>query len=74
MKAKLIFDLDEENNAFHMAVKGSDAFMALWAFDSWLRGRVKYGQAQAEVMEAEKVREELWDVMAQYSIDLELLN
>lgn len=42
MKAKLEFDLPEDQNEFNFATQGSDWFFVAWKMDSWLRGNTKH--------------------------------
>ena len=42
MKAKLIFNLPEENHEWKNAIDGSSMRSTLWEYDQWLRSKVKY--------------------------------
>jgi len=42
MKAKLIFNLPEDNQEFKLATKASDWWNVCWEMDKWLREQYKY--------------------------------
>jgi len=42
MKAKLIFNLPEDNEEFKLATKASDWWNVCWEMDKWLRQQYKY--------------------------------
>lgn len=42
MKAKLIFNLPEDNEEFKLATKGKDWWNVCWEMDQWLRQQYKY--------------------------------
>jgi len=42
MKAKLTFDLPEEQSEFNFATQGSDWWMVCWDMDQWLRSELKH--------------------------------
>ena len=42
MKAKLIFNLPEDNDDFKLATKASDWWNVCWEMDKWLRQQYKY--------------------------------
>ena len=42
MKAKLIFNLPEDNQEFKLATKASDWWNVCWEMDKWLRQQYKY--------------------------------
>jgi coproporphyrinogen III oxidase len=67
MKAKLIFNLPEEQTEFEMATNGSKMHSVLWEMDQWLRAQYKY-MPDAEYSEDkyetyEKCREHLREIM-----------
>ena len=67
MKAKLIFNLPEEQPEFEMATNGSKMHSVLWEMDQWLRAQYKY-MPDAEYSEDkyetyEKCREHLREIM-----------
>jgi hypothetical protein len=67
MKAKLIFNLPEEQPEFEMATNGSKMHSVLWEMDQWLRAQYKY-MSDEEYSEDkyetyEKCREHLRELM-----------
>lgn len=63
MKAKIIFDLPEEQKDFLRAVKALDLGLALWETEQLFRKHGKFaGQG-----------EEFYDILDKYNIDLEEL-
>lgn len=42
MKAKLIFNLPEDNHEWYNATKGASMHSTLWEYDQWLRSKIKY--------------------------------
>jgi hypothetical protein len=64
MKAKLEFDLPEEQSEFRCAVNGVNWMSVCWDMDQWLRSELKYNDAKYSDKEyklLEKVRKELND-------------
>ena len=60
MKAKLEFDLPEENNEFKLAQRGSDYFGVIWDTLNFIRGCLKYGHQYKTPDEAlEETRKQL---------------
>jgi hypothetical protein len=71
MKAQLIFNLPEEQPEFMQAIHGSDAVHVLNEISQRMRSIYKYESHTAEVYEVvEKLREELFQLCAEYKIDL----
>tara|TARA_B110000503_G_scaffold4030_1_gene5326 strand:+ start:1281 stop:1508 length:228 start_codon:yes stop_codon:yes gene_type:complete len=42
MKAKLTFNLPDDEHEFQMAIKGAAMHSVLWEMDQWLRTQYKY--------------------------------
>lgn len=59
---------DEEQEQAVRALKADDAYALLWDLDQKLRADCKYNE---ELMDSEKVRELLKELMHDYSISLE---
>ena len=80
MKAKLTFDVDDENNEMDFdlddecerarlkkALAAEDIVHALWEYDMWLRSQIKYCDRE----ELESAREELHDQLQGHGIILD---
>lgn len=66
MKAKLEFELPEEDRAFYETVNGPKAFSVLWDFDQWLRGEIKYNDKDFQ-----EVRDTLNQIMNDRNISFD---
>jgi hypothetical protein len=42
MKAKLEFNLPDDEHEFQMAIQGASMHSVLWEMDQWLRAQYKY--------------------------------
>jgi len=72
MKAKLEFDLPEENYEFSNAINGANMRSVLWEFDQWLRGKLKYEQlADGQYDAFKETRDHLRRLLIDENIDLE---
>jgi hypothetical protein len=74
MKAKLIFDLPEEQSDFELATNAAKYYSVLWNIDQFLRNKVKYASDSAseeEIKAYEETREELWREIESNNINLE---
>jgi len=72
MKFVLEFDEDEKPDA-HIAFHAQDLFMVLGELDNWLRSQTKHNPdsyTDAELGVLYKVRDRLWNELAEYGIDL----
>lgn len=69
MKAKLIFNLDEEEDSMaHLrCVQSLNMALALWDFSDRLRSIEKYGSGE------EDISKEFYDILERYNINLEKL-
>jgi len=75
MKAKLEFNLPDDDHEFQMAIQGAKMHSVLWEMDQWLRTQYKY-MSDAEYNEAaydayEKARTQLIEFMVENSISLD---
>jgi hypothetical protein len=61
MKAKLIFNLPEDQDDFNYATNGFNYYMALMEFDQWLRAEYKYNGKEDMYEVREKLREIILD-------------
>lgn len=69
MKAKLIFNLPDENEDFEAAVNASKFKTAIYNFDQNLRSKYKY--ENIESMPLNEVRDLLREKLAEYNLSLE---
>ena len=71
-KIILEFDSIEESEAAKTALQAGDWKQAMWAVDQKLRSIVKYGGHSEEETEfAEKLREELREILNSYNLKLD---
>ena len=69
MRAKLEFELPEDNQEFRLATKASDIYATLWELDQWLRAEIKYqGREQLD-----EVRDKLRELMNDNHIDFDMV-
>ena len=72
MKAKLIFNLPEEQPEFEMATNGSKMHSVLWEMDQWLRTQYKYMSdneySEDKYETYEKCREHLREIMLENGV------
>jgi len=72
MKAKLTFDLPEEQSEFNLTIKAREWFCVLFDVDQKLRSYLKHGHHFTEVDEAlQEVRDYLYQQMADYGINFD---
>ena len=72
MKAKLIFNLPEENHEFLNATQGANMRYVLSNFDEWLRRKVKYEDLNDEQYQVyQGCRDHLRTVMYENDINLD---
>jgi hypothetical protein len=74
MKAKLKYNLPDEQSEFEDAVNGSKWKTSMWELDQWLRAQYKY-MPDAEYSEAaynayEKSRERLFEILNENGLSL----
>jgi len=71
---KFVLEFTEEERAeAHLAFHAQDLFMILSEFDNWLRSETKHnagGYTNDGLQSLQKVRDKLWNELAEYGIDL----
>ena len=67
MKAKLIFNLPEDQDDFNYATFGFNYYMALVEMDEWLRSEYKYNGKE----EMYEVREKLREIIFENNVKLD---
>jgi hypothetical protein len=75
MKAKLKFNLPDDEHEFQMAIQGASMHSVLWEMDQWLRTQYKY-MSDEEYNEAayaayEKARNKLHEFMVENNISFD---
>ncbi len=73
MRARLDFNLPEEQSEFQLAVNAAKLHSVLWELDQYLRAKVKYAQEEdndIEVATYDKVRTWLHNELSGHNIDL----
>jgi hypothetical protein len=69
MRAKLEFELPEDNQEFRLATKASAIYTTLWDLDQWLRAEIKYqGREQLD-----EIRDKLRELMNDNHIDFDIV-
>lgn len=74
MKAKLTFNLPEDQQDFNLATQGSDWWSVCWSMDQWLRGQTKHvpdSMSDDELKAYERCREELRDLINSRGLTLD---
>ena len=73
MKAKLEFDLPEEQVEFNFAVNGSNWSFVVWKLDQELRGKIKYSEDITEEQREiyQEVRDRIQGFMDHYGLNWE---
>ena len=71
MKAKLEFNLPEDQDDFTLATKGSTFYSVLWSLDKHLRNIIKYEETAHE--ERIKLAEEIKDIINE-EVDLDCVS
>ena len=72
MKAKLIFNLPEEQAEHYCAIKGADMLNVLWELKTELRSMLKYGEITSEQYDiVEKIQGFLIDSLNDNDINLD---
>jgi hypothetical protein len=75
MKAKLIFNLPEEQSDFYLATHGKDWWYVCWEMDQWLRKQYKYMSDEEYSQEKYdtyvKCREQLKQFMLDNNVDFD---
>ena len=72
MKAKLIFDLNDEEDiaAYERCNKSLDLALALWDFSQKLKAISKYGSGEEDI---ESISKDFYDILEEHNINLEKL-
>ena len=64
MKAKLIFNLPEEQEEFNDAVNGSAFKTAIWELDQYIRSQLKHGVLPDDVHDkVQEIRDQLHSIL-----------
>lgn len=73
MKAKLEFDLPEEQVEFNLAINASNWSHVVWKLDQDLRGKIKYSESITDEQRDtyQEVRSLLHEFMAEQNVDWE---
>lgn len=74
MKAKITYNLPNEQHDFNCAVNGRKMYSILWELDQWLRGNVKYSpesMSEDEIKAYEKCRQTLHELMLNENISFD---
>jgi hypothetical protein len=72
MKAKLIFNLPEENHEWKNAIDGTSMRSTLWEYDQWLRSKVKYEDLTDEQHQVyQGCRDHLRTLLYENNIDID---
>ena len=71
MKAKLTFNLPDEQHEFYCATKGQDMISVLWEVQKELRTLWKYEELNADELEiVERIREKFYSILEEHEINL----
>ena len=71
MKAKLTFNLPEDQAEFDFAVQGSKMYSALWDISQELRTLWKYEELSEEEWKiVERIRDNFYDILQRNNINL----
>lgn len=74
MKAKLEFNLPDDQYDFDSAIQGNDMAVVLFKMDQFLRGKIKHNPdnlAPAARIAFKKCREELHDLMNEFNVNID---
>lgn len=63
MKAILEFDLETEGELFELSKNGPKLKWKIDEFDQWLRKIIKYGEEKDQMLDAQAVRDKLWEFL-----------
>lgn len=72
MRAKLIFNLDKEEDlaAYERCNKSLDMSLALWDFSNKLRSISKYGTGEEDI---DSISKDFYEILEEHNINLEKL-
>jgi len=65
-KAKIEFDLPEEQAEFQTTMNAGKYQSALWDITQWIRGQIKY--TENETIEFEELRKKVWNIINENDI------
>jgi hypothetical protein len=72
MKAKLTFNLPEEQEEFNDAVNGNAFKAVIWELDQWMRSQIKHGDLADDVHEkVQEIRDYLCELMTDNKVSYE---
>jgi len=72
MKAKLTFNLPEDQNEFDLAIQGSKMYLALWDISQELRTLWKYEELSEEEWKmVERIRDKFYEILDENQIKLD---
>jgi hypothetical protein len=73
MKAKLTFNLPDDQHEFDIAIQGSKMYLALWDLSQELRSMWKYQSYQTEEEYAivETIRDKFYEILSEHNINLD---
>jgi hypothetical protein len=72
MKAKLIFNLPQEQEEFNDAINGSAFKAVIWQIDMYLRSQLKHGELpESEYDKVQEIRDELHSIMNEHNVSYE---
>lgn len=74
MKAKLEFNLPDDEHEFKMAIQGASMHSVLWEMDQWLRGITKHApdsMSEDTYNAYKKCREQLHEFMGDDNINFD---
>ena len=64
MKAKLTFNLPEEQEEFNDAINGNAFKAVIWELDQWMRSQIKHGDLADDVHEkVQEIRDQLHSIL-----------
>lgn len=69
MKAKITYNLPEDNLEYHQANRSANMAMVLWDIDQHLRKADKYETGET----IEQLREEFYAILTRYDINMDKL-
>ena len=72
MKAKLTFNLPEEQEEFNDAINGNAFKAVIWELNQWMRSQIKHGDLADDVHEkVQEIRDYLWVCMNDNKVSYE---
>lgn len=74
MKAKLEFNLPEDQQEFNFATQGSNWWSVVWNMDSWLRANTKHApdsMPEDEYKAYERCRDKLRELIDSQGLDID---